>query len=86
MSKAVEVAYALLKDLASNNYQWSSKWTKSKPMAGVLELDNMNNIASQLAALNNRFDRFERENINVVQAKNFCGNCAGEHSIVECLW
>lgn len=83
MSKTIELAYSLFEELTSNNYQCLSKRTKPKPILGILELDHMNNIASQLVALNKRFDKFEIGNINAIQTTNVCGDCAGEHSMTE---
>lgn len=45
----------------SNNYQWSTERIRLKSKAGVLELDQMSNIASQLAALNKRFDTMKEQ-------------------------
>lgn len=66
MSKTPEVAYALLDDLASNNYWWTFEMSKPKPVVGVLEHDYMSNIVSQLADLNKRLDRFEKHSVNDV--------------------
>lgn len=46
MNKTPNATYALLKELASNNYQWTSKRAKLKQVAGMLELDQMSGIAT----------------------------------------
>lgn len=56
----------------------SSKRARLKPRVGVLELDHMSNLASQLATLNKRLDRFEKMKVNSVQINIMCGNCAGK--------
>lgn len=52
-------------------------------MAQVLELDHMSNLASQLATINKRLDRFEKLNVNSIQTNIECGNYAGEHTNPE---
>lgn len=54
------------------------------PVIGMLELDHMSSIVSQLEALNKRFDRLKREKISAVQNNIVCGNCVGEHGMTEC--
>lgn len=40
MNRTLEAAaYRLLVELASNNYQWPAKRSRSKPIARVMELD-----------------------------------------------
>lgn len=46
MRRALEVAYALLEELSSNNYQWSLERTRPKPATGMLELDHISIKAS----------------------------------------
>ena len=38
MSKTHEVAYELLEELASNNYQWPTERAMPRKIAGVLEI------------------------------------------------
>lgn len=54
MSKTPEAAYELLKELEGSNYQWSTERVRLKPMVGLLELDQMSNLATQLATLNKK--------------------------------
>lgn len=76
--------YALLEKLASNNYQWTIERARPKPAVGVLELDQMSSIGSQLAiALNKRFNKLERGNLSVVQTNIVCSNYFGEHNMAE---
>lgn len=48
MGKISETTYRLLEELPSNNCQWSSENARLKPMTGVLELNQISNLASQL--------------------------------------
>lgn len=54
------------------------------PVAGVLELNQISNLAAQLATLNKMLDRLDRLNINSVQTNTVCKNCAGKHTMAEC--
>lgn len=65
----------------SNNYQWSTERIRLKPKPEVLELNQMSNIACQLAALNKRFDRYERANMSVAQT-----NIVYSNSAVNITW
>lgn len=50
----------------------------------MLELDPISIIASQIAALNQILDMYERKNINFIRSKTTCDNCAREHGIIKC--
>lgn len=56
MSKTTKVSYALMEELASNNYQWKSEKTKPKQVASLLELDQVSCINAHFATLNKRFN------------------------------
>lgn len=73
----IEVAYGLLDELTSNNYQWTSKDSKPRTMARVAEID----AASQLAAINQRLDKLSA---NSVKTNIICENCVGNHEMAEC--
>lgn len=64
MSKTPEVAYGLMEELASNNYWQTSKKTKPKQVASILELDQMSNIHAQFASLNKRFDNLKKRSVS----------------------
>lgn len=53
-------------------------------MTRVLELDQMRNLASQLATLKNILDRLDRLNFNFFQTNVVCKNYAGEHDMAKC--
>ncbi|XP_023892547.2 uncharacterized protein LOC112004530 [Quercus suber] len=48
MSKTHEAAYELLEELASNNYQWPTERAMPRKTAGVLELDSITSLATQM--------------------------------------
>ena len=53
MDKTVDVAYALLEDIASNNYQCPSEWSIAKKAVGVFEVDQLTALTTQILALSN---------------------------------
>ena len=55
--KLIEVARALLEEMASNNYYWSSERTTSKRTSGVYGVDAVDPLASKVDALMQPFDR-----------------------------
>jgi len=57
MGKSIEAAKALLEEMASNNYHWSSERAAPKRTSGVYGVDAMDLIASKVDALAHRFDR-----------------------------
>ncbi|XP_022874195.1 uncharacterized protein LOC111393026 [Olea europaea var. sylvestris] len=54
MAKTVEVAYALLDDIATNSYQWPSERLGVKKVAGLHEVDHITALAAQVASLTNQ--------------------------------
>ncbi|XP_030963798.1 uncharacterized protein LOC115984958 [Quercus lobata] len=52
MSKTHEVAYELLEELASNNYQWPIERAMPRKIARVLELDSITSLAAQMKSFN----------------------------------
>lgn len=51
MSKIYEAKYKLLKELASNNYQWLSERSMLRKVARVLLLDPITNLVAQMTTL-----------------------------------
>lgn len=84
ISKTPKVAYALMEELASNNYQWTSKRAIPKQASRLIEIDHVSSINDQLAVLNKRFDNLERMNVSVVQSTIVCANCLGEYIMTQC--
>lgn len=75
MSKIFEAAYALMEELASNNYhRTSSERAKPRPVARVIEVAQVSSLNAQLVAFNKRFDNFERMNVSAAQATKTCRN------------
>ena len=66
--------------MASNNFLKSTNKNAQKRIAGVHDIDAFNNLATQVAILNNNFKK-----LNVASVSNVaCENCASNHSSVEC--
>lgn len=49
MSKNHKVAYELLEELESNNYQWPQERARLKSTARVVKLDSIASLATQMA-------------------------------------
>ncbi|XP_068666390.1 uncharacterized protein [Aristolochia californica] len=54
MSKTVEGATSLLEEMSSNNYQWSTKRTMAKKVAGIYELEPIAALSAQVASLSHQ--------------------------------
>jgi len=57
MGKSIEAMKALLEDMASNNYHWSSEQATLKRTSGVYGVDVVDMLANKVDALVQRFDR-----------------------------
>ena len=57
MGKSIEVAKALLEDMAANNYHWSNERGPQKKSGSKYEVDAVDMLASKVDALAQRFDR-----------------------------
>ena len=57
MGKSIDAAKALLEEMASNNYHWSSERATPKRASGVYGVDAVDMLASKVDALAQRFDR-----------------------------
>lgn len=74
MSKTPKAAYALMEKLESNNYQWTSfERIKPRPIARVIEVDQVSNLNAQLATLIRRFDNFVIMNVSAAQTTKTYG-------------
>lgn len=74
-------AYGLLEQLVSNNDQWSFERARPKPIARVMELDQINNLATQMANLSKQIGKL---GVNFFQSNNFCEICACNHTMAKC--
>ena len=66
--------------MASNNFLKSTDRNTQKRTTDVHDIDAFNNLAAQVAILNNNFKKM---NVDVV-SKVVCENCAGNHPSLEC--
>jgi len=57
MGKSIEAAKALLEEMASDNYHWSSERTTPKRASGIYGIDAVDLLASKVDALAQRFDK-----------------------------
>ena len=57
MSTTPAVAYALLKQMASNNYQWHGERNQPRKAAGVYEIDSLNMVTAKLDSLKKKLER-----------------------------
>jgi len=59
MGKSIEAAKALLEEMASNNYHWSSERAAPKRASGIYGIDVVGLLVSKVDALAQHFDRLE---------------------------
>ncbi|EOX99579.1 Uncharacterized protein TCM_008289 [Theobroma cacao] len=81
MSKSIDNTYDLLKEMASNNYQWPSERLSTRKIARVHGLDVMNTLSTQLAFLTKKIDKLC---VNVVQNPFVTCEFHGGHSNDNC--
>ena len=65
MSKTEDKAYNLIKEMALNNFQWSTERGQPKRVGGKLEVDALTLLFAKLDAMTQRLDRM---NVNVVNS------------------
>ena len=66
--------------MASNNFLKSTDRNAQKRTSDVHDIDAFNNLATQVAILNNNFKK-----LNIALVSNVaCENCVGNHSSMEC--
>ncbi|XP_062099705.1 uncharacterized protein LOC133805537 [Humulus lupulus] len=84
MSKSANEAYELLKEMATNNYQWPSERAGSNnKVAGVHELDAITTLTAQVASLTKQLQQ-NTMSAQVVQAQVMCELCGGSHPFDQC--
>ena len=84
MGKSVDEAYELLKEMASNNYQWPSERLVSiRKVVGVHEIDVLIALVAQVNALSNKFDSL---GVHAMQSPSVTYElCRGNHSSDKCF-
>jgi len=65
MSKKEEEAYNLIKDMALNNYQWSSERGQPKWVGGKYNIDALTLLTAKIDAMTQKLDKL---NVNVVSS------------------
>ena len=58
LSKTLEEAYHLLEEMSTNNFHWPSKKSMAKKTIGILEVDPMVSLSTQVSALANQIAAF----------------------------
>jgi len=56
MGKSIEAAKALLEDMTSNNYHWSSERASSKKSSDKYDVDTVDFLANKVGTLTQRFE------------------------------
>ncbi|XP_022875736.1 uncharacterized protein LOC111394206 [Olea europaea var. sylvestris] len=54
LSKIPDEAYALLDEIATNNYQWPSERPSAKKVAGLYEVDPITSVTTQMSSFTNQ--------------------------------
>ncbi|KAL5549392.1 hypothetical protein UlMin_004623 [Ulmus minor] len=82
MGKTPEEAHDLLETMADNNNQWHSDRVNARRLAGVHEIDLVNALSAQVAALARKMDSMSSrlESKPTVE----CELCGGNHASIEC--
>ncbi|KAL5559360.1 hypothetical protein UlMin_035571 [Ulmus minor] len=82
MGKTPEEAHELLEVMAENNNQWHSERVIAKRPAAVNEIDSVNVLSAQVAALSRKMDSLSSK----LESKptTECDLCGGNHASVEC--
>ena len=63
MSKTAKGATSLLEEMALNNYQWPTKRTMTKKVAGIHELDPFAALSAQVASLSHQVSTLTTQRI-----------------------
>ena len=63
MSKTAKDATSLLEEMALNNYQWPTKRTMTKKVAGIHELDPFASLSDQVASLSHQVSTLTTQRI-----------------------
>jgi len=84
MSKTEDEAYNLIKDMALNNFQWSTEKGQPKRVGGKLEVDALTLLSAKVDVMT---QRLERMNVNAVNSSapppcEICGSV--DHLTLSC--
>ena len=58
LSKTSEKAYHLSEEMSANNCQWPSERTMAKKIAGILKVDTIVSLSTQVSTLANQIAAF----------------------------
>ncbi|XP_060973864.1 uncharacterized protein LOC133039082 [Cannabis sativa] len=82
LSKSYNEAFEILETIASKNYQWSNKRApSSRKVAGVLEVDAITALTTQMASMTNVL-----KNLSIGNSKNIQPAVASQSDDVSCVF
>ena len=86
MSKTSEDAYALLEEMAANNYHWpSDRQVPPKKVAGMYDVDSISMLNAKLDCLMKKFGDGQVNALsNMANPSISCEMCAGFHVSSDC--
>ena len=83
MGKSINEAYNLLEKMTSNSYQWLYQRMVPRKVIGVLDIDSLTSLVTQVHLLSKKFDAFE---VNVMQSPTVTCDFGGDnHANSQCL-
>ncbi|KAL5563890.1 hypothetical protein UlMin_033637 [Ulmus minor] len=82
MGKTPEDAHELLEIMAENNNQWHSERVTTKRPVAVHEIDSVNALSTQVAALSRKMDSLSSKLESKPTVE--CDLCGGNHASIEC--
>ncbi|KAL5559239.1 hypothetical protein UlMin_035450 [Ulmus minor] len=82
MGKTPEDAHELLEIMTENNNQWHSEQVTAKRPAAVHEIDSVNALSAQVAALSRKMDSLSSKLESKPTVE--CDLCGGNHASIEC--
>ncbi|XP_062118910.1 uncharacterized protein LOC133832607 [Humulus lupulus] len=83
MSKSANEAYDLLEEMAMNNYQWPIERENTKNVAGMIELDVISMLTTQVASLAKQLQQ-NNFTAQAMQLQSVCEICGMAHPPNKC--
>ena len=80
VNKTLDEAYELIVVMASNNFMKPTDRSAQRRTVSIHDINSFNNLATQVAILNNNFKKL---NVNAI-SNIVCENCVRNHPSVEC--
>ncbi|XP_062075516.1 uncharacterized protein LOC133779586 [Humulus lupulus] len=80
MSKSANEACELPEEMEMNNYQWSTERGQTKKVAGMIKLDAITMLTTQVAALTKQLQQ-SNLSTQTMQVQSLCGTCGNAHPL-----